>query len=211
MLDSKTPRAATSKRRRFAPYPAEMLDPTSKRCATSASNRLEPPQLFTLLNVRIGERRLSRSEVGWASTVRSVPVDPECIFCGIVAGEIPSMMIAETERAIAFMDINPATHGHVLVIPRTHATDLLDIAADDLAACAHLAQEIARRAKNRLGASGVNLLNCCGVDAWQSVFHFHFHVIPRFKDQPAKDSVRLPWDPVPGDLEQIGRIGSRLS
>jgi histidine triad (HIT) family protein len=138
-------------------------------------------------------------------------VDPDCLFCGIVAGAVPSTTIAETERAIAFMDINPATHGHALVIPRAHATDLMDIAPDDLAACTHLAQEIAGRAKDRLGADGVNVLNCCGADAWQSVFHFHFHVIPRFKDQPDKDSIRLPWDPVPGDLEQIRHIGRQLS
>lgn len=138
-------------------------------------------------------------------------VDPECIFCGIVAGEIPSTTIAETERAVAFMDINPATHGHALVVPRAHAVDLLEIDPDDLAACAHLAQEIAGRAKDRLGADGVNLLNCCGADAWQSVFHFHFHVIPRFRDQPEKDAARLPWDPKPGDLDEIGRIGRQLS
>lgn len=138
-------------------------------------------------------------------------VDPECIFCGIVAGEVPSTTIAETERAVAFMDINPATHGHALVVPRSHSTDLLEIEPDDLAACAHLAQEIAGRAKDRLGADGVNLLNCCGADAWQSVFHFHFHVIPRFKDRPDLDAIRLPWDPVPGDLAEISRIGHELS
>ncbi len=109
------------------------------------------------------------------------------------------------------MDINPATHGHALVVPRVHATDLLDIAADDLAACAELAQEIARRAKDRLGADGVNLLSCSGEEAWQSVFHFHFHVIPRFREQPDKDSIRLPWDPTPGNLEEIARIGNQLS
>lgn len=143
--------------------------------------------------------------------MRPVSFDTECLFCGIVAGEIPSTTIARTERAVAFMDINPATHGHALVVPRAHATDLHDIAAEDLAACAHLAQEIAGRARDRLGADGVNLLNCSGADAWQSVFHFHLHVIPRFKDEPDKDSIRLPWDPVPGDLDEIGRTGNQLS
>lgn len=137
--------------------------------------------------------------------------EAECIFCRIVAGGLPSTTIAETERAVAFMDISPATQGHALVIPRVHATDLLDIAADDLDACSQLAQEIAARATSRLGADGVNLLNCCGSAAWQSVFHFHFHVIPRFRDTPEKDSIRLPWDEVPGDPEQIRRIGRILS
>lgn len=139
-------------------------------------------------------------------------VKPGCTFCGIVAGEIPSTTIAETDRAIAFMDINPVTEGHALVVPRAHASDLLDIAPDDLAACALLSQEIASRATNRLDADGVNLFNCSGADAWQTEFHFHVHVIPRFKDQPSRDrTIRLPWDPTPGDPEEIVRVGTRLS
>jgi histidine triad (HIT) family protein len=140
-----------------------------------------------------------------------VSAEPDCIFCAIVAGTISSTTIAQSERAIAFMDINPVTHGHALVVPRAHATDLLDITADDLAACVHLAQEVAARAKDRLGADGVNLLNCSGIDAWQSVFHFHLHVIPRFKDQPGKDAIGLPWDSVPGNVAEIERIGNHLS
>jgi histidine triad (HIT) family protein len=90
------------------------------------------------------------------------------------------------------------TRGHALVVSRAHATDLLDITAEDLA-------------RDRLGADGVNLLNCSGVDAWQTVFHFHLHVIPRFKDQPGKDAIGLPWDSVPGNLDEIERIGNHLS
>jgi histidine triad (HIT) family protein len=140
-----------------------------------------------------------------------VSAEPDCIFCAIVAGAISSTTIAQSERAIAFMDTNPVTHGHALVVPRAHATDLLDITAEDLAACVHLAQEVAARAKDRLGADGVNLLNCSGIAAWQSVFHFHLHVIPRFKDQPGKDAIGLPWDSVPGNLAEIERIGNHLS
>jgi len=82
---------------------------------------------------------------------------------------------------------------------------------DDLAACVHLAQEVAGRARDRLGADGVSALNCSGVDAWQSVFHFHLHVIPRFRDQPDRDAIGLPWASVPGDLAEIDRIGNHLS
>lgn len=137
--------------------------------------------------------------------------EPDCIFCGIVAGEIPSTTVARTDEAIAFMDINPVTPGHALVVPRSHATDLFDVAADDLAACTQLAQEIAGRAMDRLGADGVNLLNCSGEAAWQSVFHFHLHVIPRYVDQPGKDAIGLPWATVPGDPDEIERIGSLLA
>lgn len=137
--------------------------------------------------------------------------EPDCIFCGIVAGTLPSTTIAQNERAIAFMDIHPVTHGHALVVPRVHATDLHDVAADDLAACIHLAQEVAGRARDRLGADGVNLLNCSGRAAWQTVFHFHVHVIPRYRDQPGKDALGLPWTSTPGDPDDITRIGGQLS
>jgi len=92
--------------------------------------------------------------------------DPDCIFCKIVAGELPATIVDEDERTIAFMDINPATRGHALVIPRAHSRDLLDVPADDLAACAAAARRLAARASERLGAAGVNLLNSCGSAAW---------------------------------------------
>lgn len=140
-----------------------------------------------------------------------MPADANCLFCKILAGEIPSTVIAETERAIAFMDINPATRGHTLVIPREHSRDLLEIAPEDLAACAELAQEIAGRAKDRLGADGVNIINCCGSAAWQTVFHTHLHVVPRYADQPERDSLRLPWTPTPGDMDDIKAAGKELA
>jgi histidine triad (HIT) family protein len=129
-----------------------------------------------------------------------------CLFCRIVAGELPATVVAEDERTVAFMDINPATRGHALVIPRRHATDLLEVGAEDLAACAAMAQRVAARAQEALGAAGVNLLNSCGAAAWQTVFHFHLHVIPRYEDDP----LRLPWVPGPGDPEQIAAAGAAL-
>lgn len=137
--------------------------------------------------------------------------DPNCIFCKILAGELPATRIAESERAIAFMDINPGTPGHALVIPREHAADLLEIPTEDLAACAELAREVAGRQKERLGADGVNLVNSCGQAAWQTVFHFHLHVIPRYANQPGKDGMRLPWDPAPGDPDAIRAVAEQLA
>ena len=125
--------------------------------------------------------------------------DTDCLFCKIVAGEIPATKVHEDDRTIAFMDINPATRGHLLVIPREHSTDLLEVPQDDLAACARMAQKMAAKAKDRLNADGVNLLNSCGKAAWQTVFHFHVHVIPRY----AGDPLRLPWQPEPGDRGEI--------
>jgi histidine triad (HIT) family protein len=136
-----------------------------------------------------------------------MPSDPDCLFCKIVAGEIPSTRVDEDERTVAFMDINPATRGHALVVPREHSRDLHEIGAEDLAACASMAQRVAARARDRLGADGVNLLNSCGQAAWQTVFHFHVHVIPRY----ANDPLRLPWVPGPGDRDEIAAAAQALS
>jgi histidine triad (HIT) family protein len=133
--------------------------------------------------------------------------DPDCLFCKIVAGELPSTRVDEDERTIAFMDINPATRGHLLVVPREHSTDVLEVGPEDLAACAAMAQKQAARVKERLGADGVNILNSCGRAAWQTVFHYHVHVIPRYDGDP----LRLPWTPGPGDREEIAAAASELS
>ncbi len=132
--------------------------------------------------------------------------DPNCIFCQIIAGALPARIVAEDERTISFMDINPATAGHALVIPRTHADDLLSIDADDLQAVILAAQRLALSAKRNLGADGVNLINSCGARAWQTVFHFHVHVIPRYEDDPLK----LPWAPAPGDPQEISAAAAAL-
>jgi histidine triad (HIT) family protein len=133
--------------------------------------------------------------------------DPDCIFCKIVAGELPATIVGEDERTISFMDIAPATRGHALVIPREHSADLLGIEAEDLTAVGLAAQRLAKRAKQQLGADGVNLLNACGAVAFQSVFHFHIHVIPRYEG----DSLRLPWVPAPGDAQEIAAAAQELA
>jgi len=132
--------------------------------------------------------------------------DPDCLFCGIVAGSIPSVMIDSDERIVAFMDINPATPGHALVVPREHSADLLEIGAEDLTATILAAQRLSKRMKDVLGADGINLINACGAAAWQTVFHFHIHVVPRYEGDPLK----LPWIPEPGDSDEIASVAQRL-
>jgi histidine triad (HIT) family protein len=148
-----------------------------------------------------------RHAAGEASRLGRVASDPDCIFCKIVAGELPATVVAEDERTISFMDINPGTRGHALVIPREHARDLHDIDPGDLSACALAAQRLAARARDGLGADGVNLINACGSAAWQTVFHFHIHVLPRYADDP----LRLPWIPAPGDPEEIRAAAGALA
>ena len=135
-----------------------------------------------------------------------MPADPDCLFCKIVAGDLPATRVHEDERTIAFMDINPATRGHLLVVPREHTEDLHAIDPDDLTACALVAQRLAERVRERLGADGVNLLNAAGAAAWQTVFHFHLHVIPRYEGDP----LRLPWSPAPGDRDEIAAAAREL-
>lgn len=130
----------------------------------------------------------------------------DCLFCGIVAGSIPSQKIDSDDRTVSFMDINPATPGHALVVPRAHSADLLEIEAEDLSATTLAAQRLAGRMKEVLGADGVNLLVSCGAAAWQTVFHFHIHVVPRYEDDP----LQLPWIPEGGDPDEIAAIAARL-
>lgn len=130
----------------------------------------------------------------------------DCLFCGIVAGSIPSETVDSDERTLAFMDINPATRGHALVVPRRHSVDLLDVEPDDLTATTLAAQRLAKRMSEVLDLDGVNLLNACGAAAWQSVFHFHIHVVPRYQEDP----LELPWVPKGGDSDEIARVAARL-
>jgi histidine triad (HIT) family protein len=132
--------------------------------------------------------------------------DPDCIFCKIVAGELPGTIVAEDERTVAFMDISPATRGHALVVPRRHVPDLGAIDDDELVAVAAAARRLASRAREVLGADGVNLMNSWGEAAWQTVFHFHVHVIPRY----AGDPLQLPWKPAPGDEDEIRAAAEAL-
>ena len=128
----------------------------------------------------------------------------ECLFCRIVAGELPAIRVYEDDRVVAILDIFPATRGHALVIPRTHAGDLVDVDRDDLCACAMAAQLLAGRAFDGLSADGVTVMQSNGAAAWQTVFHYHVHVIPRY----AGDPLVLPWTPSgaqadPDELQSI--------
>ena len=133
--------------------------------------------------------------------------DPDCVFCKILARKLPATIVDEDERTIAFMDISPATRGHALVIPRVHSRDIFEASEEDLEATALAAQRLARRAKDRLHADGVNLLNSAGQAAWQTVFHLHIHVIPRYREDP----LRLPWIPSPGDPQEIAAAAQELA
>jgi histidine triad (HIT) family protein len=130
----------------------------------------------------------------------------DCIFCKIVAGEIPAQIVDEDEHTLAFMDIAPATRGHALVIPKLHASDLWEIDQEQFAAVARATHRLARKIRERLEPDGLNLINSCGIQAWQTVFHLHVHVIPRYSGDPLK----LPWVPAAGDVTEISAVAAQL-
>lgn len=117
-----------------------------------------------------------------------MPVSTDCLFCRIVAGEIPARLVHSDERAIAFLDVAPFHRGHTLVVPREHSTDLLD-GAGVMAAVAPAVEATARLLRERLRPSGINVLSNLGADAGQSVFHSHVHLVPRYPQRPGMDAL----------------------
>jgi histidine triad (HIT) family protein len=130
----------------------------------------------------------------------------DCIFCAIVAGDAPARMVHDGPRTVAFLDLNPATRGHALVVPRAHARDLLDAPREDLEELVAVGQRLARAAVDHLGADGVNLLQSTGAAAFQTVFHLHVHVVPRY----VGDGLELPWVPTPGDPAEMDEAAAVL-
>jgi histidine triad (HIT) family protein len=123
----------------------------------------------------------------------------ECIFCKIRDGQIPSTRVYEDEKTLAFMDINPLNDGHLLVIPKAHAETIYDLPAEDFAAVARAAKKIAEAIRQSLRPEGLTLLQANGQAAFQSVPHFHLHLIPRWKG----DGKGFDWKLVKGDPERI--------
>ena len=132
--------------------------------------------------------------------------DPDCVFCKIVAGEIPSFKLFEDEATLAFMDINPANEGHALVIPKEHAPDLYSVSDEALVRTAVTAKKVAAALARTLNPDGLNIVQCNGAAAAQSVMHFHVHVLPRVTD----DGLAMNWGLKLGDIDAIGRLAERI-
>jgi histidine triad (HIT) family protein len=130
----------------------------------------------------------------------------ECVFCSIWDGRLPAMRVAEDQHALAIMDIHPINDGHVLVIPRVHAETLFDVPEADLLATARLARRVAIGIRNTLAPDGLNLIQNNGAAAFQSVPHFHFHLIPRWM----RDGKGFDWDLQPGDSVRLRLLAERI-
>jgi histidine triad (HIT) family protein len=114
-----------------------------------------------------------------------------CIFCKIAAKEIESEILFENERVISFLDINPVNFGHALVIPKTHYENFLEVPANELDGIITTVQNVSAAIKSGLEPDGINLVANNGRAAGQSIFHFHFHIIPRFYDDDFKFRLNL--------------------
>lgn len=132
--------------------------------------------------------------------------DPDCLFCKLIAGEVPSHTIDEDDKTLAFMDINPWTRGHSLVIPKEHSRNIYDADPEDLAATHRTAQRLAQRMRERLNCEGINIVQSSEPVAMQTVFHTHVHVIPRYSD----DGLRLPAHPEPAEHEELAGLAEVL-
>lgn len=132
--------------------------------------------------------------------------DPNCIFCKIVAGQIPSFKLHEDAHTFAFLDINPANPGHALVIPKNHAPNLIASDDADLGKVMATVRRVAAAVDKTLSPHGINLLQANGPGAAQSVFHFHMHIVPRAKD----DGLLMNWHPKAGDKAALAALAERI-
>lgn len=127
-----------------------------------------------------------------------------CIFCAIAAGEIPSFKVYEDEWVVAYLDINPFTEGHTLVIPKAHSEGLLDTPEETLSAVLVRVKKVAAHLRAALPCDGFNILQNNGEAAGQTVKHLHFHIVPRYGREA------IAFESHPGDMEQLKALAARV-
>ena len=132
--------------------------------------------------------------------------DTDCVFCKIVAGQMPCFKLLEDDNALAIMDIYPANDGHCLVIAKEHYPTLFDISEETLAAVSRSVSKVAWAVNQALSPDGLNLVQANGPGAQQSVAHFHVHVLPRKRG----DDLKLNWGAKPGDPKTIAAIAEKI-
>ena len=131
----------------------------------------------------------------------------ECIFCKIIDGEIPAVKVLDEELVVAFMDINPSSKGHMLVVPKNHAENIFEIPESDLVALIKAVKRCAKAVKEALNAEGITILQLNGKASDQIVPHLHIHVIPRWENDGLSVST---WEMKPGDMEEIQEIALKV-
>jgi histidine triad (HIT) family protein len=132
--------------------------------------------------------------------------DPDCIFCKIVAGQMPCFKLLEDDQTLAFLDIYPANDGHCLVVAKDHYPTPFEISEEAFAAVSRSASRVARAVNDALSPVGLNLVQANGPGAGQSVAHFHIHVIPRNRD----DELKLNWSAKSSAPQTIAEIADKI-
>lgn len=133
--------------------------------------------------------------------------DQNCIFCKIANGEIPSATVYEDEDFRAILDLNPASKGHTIILPKNHFKDVCELDEKTASRVIFVAAKIGKAMKETLGCSGFNLVQNNGTSAGQSVFHFHMHVIPRYDG----GEEMLLWNPKESDPEELSQTAKQIA
>lgn len=131
----------------------------------------------------------------------------DCIFCKIVAGDIPASIVYEDQEVLAFLDISQVTKGHTLLIPKTHHRNLLDMAPHQAQALFEQVPRLSRHLKEKLGAKGVNLISNMEEEAGQTVFHTHLHLLPRYDET---DGLSIRFETNEPDFAALGQLAADL-
>jgi histidine triad (HIT) family protein len=134
------------------------------------------------------------------------PSHPSCVFCKVIRGEIPSSRVLETDDAIAFLDIHPVNLGHVLLVPKEHHADLTELSEELAAQIGSLLPAVCRAVRTATAADGVNVIVNIGRAAGQTIDHGHWHIIPRFIDDP----VNWPWPHSEYVGDELGQMRFRI-
>lgn len=133
--------------------------------------------------------------------------DTNCIFCKIANGEIPSKTLYEDEDFRIILDLGPASKGHALILPKEHYADLYELPEETAGEVMKLAKKMAAQMTQRLGCEGFNLVQNNGELAGQTVFHFHMHLIPRYRD----DGQKIGWKPQEATQEELETIRAQIT
>jgi len=152
-------------------------------------------------------RLLGSAAGGYGFGVAEKGNNMECVFCKIVDGEIPAVKVLDEELVLAFMDINPASRGHMLVIPKRHAENIFEISENDLAAVARAVKRCSKAAMEALKADGITVLQLNGTASDQLVPHLHVHIMPRWENDGLAVSN---WEMKPGNMEEIQDIARKV-
>lgn len=133
-------------------------------------------------------------------------IKDDCIFCKLANGEIPTNSIYEDDKFNVILDMGPATKGHALILPKEHYANLFELPEETAGDVMILAKKLAAKMKERLNADGFNLVQNNGSCAGQTVFHFHFHLIPRYEN----DGQTILWDPTKPSSEELEQVRDLL-